>query len=157
MLRAIFFLMVDHFFCLYGQVFKITGLNDYLPGKSAAHKEAFSLKGYKFYKTNLIHLAYKFPMFLNISDGLIQDFYIRFPSFISHDAIYNELIDLYGMPKYVKDGRNAIYLWENDFKHIYSATCTLTCFPLFYTVFKKDASVIPFFALRRMRPLDFLR
>ena len=34
-----------------------------------------------------------------------------------------------------KTGEEAFYVWETaELKHVYSAACTITCFPIFYSV-----------------------
>lgn len=88
----------------------------------------------KFY---VAHIRYKFPVIVQAKDGTILDFFAKLPSYFLHDVFFQTLVNQMGKQKdYKKVGEEAVYGWEKDsLKHVYSASCTITCFPVFYTVF----------------------
>lgn len=69
-------------------------------------------------------------------EGKITDFFARLPSYFLHDVFFQMLTNRLGKQDiYQKVGEEAFYVWnKKDFKHVYSAACTITCFPIFYTV-----------------------
>lgn len=79
---------------------------------------------------------YQITVLVQERDGAILDFFARLPSYFLHDVFLQSLVNKLGKQKsYKKNGEEAFYIWEkNNLKHIYSAACTITCFPIFYTV-----------------------
>jgi hypothetical protein len=73
-------------------------------------------------------------------NGVIEDFHVKLPSYFLHDVFFQSLINRYGKQKsYKKFGEEAYYVWEvSALRHIYSAACTITCFPIFYAVQKME-------------------
>lgn len=89
---------------------------------------------YKFYVSQI---RYKFPVFVQIHQKKTLDFFARLPTYFLHDIFHQTIINRIGkQDKYFKQEKNAIYTWKNKsgLKHLYSATCTITCFPLYYAV-----------------------
>ena len=82
------------------------------------------------------HIRYKFPVIVQVQQGKVLDFFAKLPSYFLHDVFFQSLVNRIGKQNsYKKMGEEAIYLWEKDErKYVYSAACTITCFPIFYTV-----------------------
>jgi hypothetical protein len=93
----------------------------------------------KFY---VAQIRYKFPVIVQVKDGKVLDFFAKLPSYFLHDIFFQSLVNRIGKQKdYKKVGEEAVYGWEKDaLKHVYSATCTITCFPIFYTVFPSSTN-----------------
>lgn len=130
--------------------FSLETLADFFPGKPVAPLEAKYGKpeimsneaGLKTIKYFVAHIRYKFPVIVQERDGTIEDFFARLPSYFLHDIFFQSLVNKYGkQSSYKKTGEEAYYVWNaNSLKHVYSAACTITCFPIFYAVQKADAS-----------------
>jgi hypothetical protein len=129
--------------------FSLDTLNDFFPDKSSnaleskygkpeVMSEERGLKTLKFY---VAHIRYKFPVIVQERDGVITDFFARLPSYFLHDLFFQSLVNRYGkQTTYKKTGEEAFYTWNKaPLKHIYSASCTITCFPIFYAVEKEDS------------------
>jgi hypothetical protein len=125
--------------------FSLETLSEFFPDKKIAdvekkygNPEFMSKSGktetFKFYVS---HLRYKFPVIVQAEDGVILDFFARLPDYFLHDVFFQSLVNRIGKQNaYKKVGEEAVYRWEKDsLKHVYSAACTITCFPIFYTVF----------------------
>jgi hypothetical protein len=86
------------------------------------------------------HMRYKFPVIVQSQQGKVLDFFAKLPSYFLHDVFFQSLVNRIGKQNsYKKYGEEAIYIWEKDErKHVYSAACTITCFPIFYTVAPKS-------------------
>jgi hypothetical protein len=129
--------------------FSLDTLNDFFPDKNPAGLDAKHGKGevmskeggVETLKYQVAHLRYKFPVIVQVRDGVILDFLARLPSYFLHDLFFQSIINRHGKQNtYKKYGEEAFYSWEQDtLKHVYSAACTITCFPIFYAVQKKDA------------------
>lgn len=102
-------------------------------GQSELMSSTGSVKTTKFY---VAHIRYKFPVIVQERDGKVLDFFAKLPSYFLHDVFFQSLVNRLGkQTQYKKVGEEAIYIWEKDsLKHVYSAACTITCFPIFYTV-----------------------
>jgi hypothetical protein len=128
--------------------FSLDALSDFYPDKNISPLEAKHGKaeimstdgGLQTLKYNVAHIRYKFPVIVQAKDGVIQDFLARLPSYFSHDIFHQSLINKYGkQTTYKRTGEEAYYTWiAPPLKHIYSASCTITCFPIFYAVEKID-------------------
>jgi hypothetical protein len=93
----------------------------------------------KIYRYVIAHVRYKFPVYVQVKKGVIQDFYARFPTYFLHDLFHQSLINRYGkQDKYHRQENDAIYIWENakGVKIIYSGACTVTCFPNYVSFIK---------------------
>ncbi|MCB9092583.1 MAG: hypothetical protein H6620_08500 [Halobacteriovoraceae bacterium] len=106
------------------------------------HKERLQLikdeQEIKLYKVLIQDRRYTFSLFFHTSKGKILDFYTRLPNYFLHDVFHQSLINRYGKQKeYKLTNGVALYQWEVDnLKILYSGTCSMTCFPIFLTVYK---------------------
>ena len=124
--------------------FSIESLNDFFPGKSISSinpkhgksVEANVIGKVKTLKYQVEQISYKFPVLVQEKDGVILDFFAKLPSYFLHDIFLQSLVNKLGkQTTYKKTGEEAFYIWEaGGLKHIYSAACTITCFPIFYAV-----------------------
>ncbi|WP_408097953.1 hypothetical protein ACJVC5_03245 [Peredibacter sp. HCB2-198] len=128
--------------------FSLDTLNDFMPGKPEAELEKKYGKpemmsnegGMRTLKFQVAHIRYKFPVIVQVREGEVQDFFARLPSYFLHDVFFQSLINRLGkQTTYKKTGEEAYYTWDaKPLKHIYSAACTITCFPIFYAVHPAD-------------------
>lgn len=126
--------------------FSIDTLSEFLPEKKIADVQSKYGKGevlseeagLKTMKFSVAHIRYKFPVLVQERDGVIEDSFARLPSYFLHDIFLQSLVNRYGkQTQYKRTGEEAYYVWEiKPYKHIYSAACTITCFPIFYAVQK---------------------
>lgn len=138
--------------------FSLDTLNDFHPnkkkenldkkyGKAEVMSESNGVQTLKYY---VAHIRYKFPVIVQTRDGIVLDFFARLPNYFLHDVFFQSLINRIGKQNsYKRVGEEAIYQWEKKpLKHVYSAACTITCFPIFYTVFplEKKAGFTPLLA-----------
>lgn len=84
---------------------------------------------------NVAHLRYRFPVFVQLNaEGKPLDFFARLPSYFLHDVFHQSIINRFEKQNHFlnKEG-TAIYKWDkrNGMNLIYSATCTITCFPIY--------------------------
>jgi len=133
----------------YNYDFTIDKLNLFWPGKTLdeANKKYGKPELLKktesviYWKYNLIHVRYKFPIFVQVNRKTkkIMDFYARLPNYFLHNIFHQGLINRFGPQKhYYPYERSAVYKWENTKEGLdilYSGTCTITCFPIFVAVF----------------------
>lgn len=124
--------------------FNIDIFNDFLPGKTLdglkskygspeVMSEVSKVQTLKFTVT---HPRYKFPVIVQAKEGVILDYLARLPSYFLHDVFFQSLVNRLGKQnEHKKVGEEAYYVWNaQETKHIYSAACTITCFPIFYAV-----------------------
>ena len=124
--------------------FSLDTLNDFYPeksigdiekkyGKPEVMSEDRGTRTLKFY---VAHIRYKFPVIVQEQEGVVLDFFARLPQYFLHDLFFQSLINRLGkQTTYKKTGEEAFYSWDKKpLKHIYSAACTITCFPIFYAV-----------------------
>lgn len=106
-------------------------------GKSEVMNEKDGIQTLKFY---VAHIRYKFPVIVQVREGKILDFFAKLPSYFLHDVFFQSLVNRMGKQDYYKRVREeAVYRWtKNELTHVYSAACTITCFPIFYTVHPKN-------------------
>src|SRR5690606_30756599 len=129
--------------------FPIESLDAFFPGQKFADLgdkfgkgEVMSkVAGVETIKFHVKKERYNFPVLIQVQDGVILDFLARLPSYFLHDVFFQSLVNRYGKQKtYKKIGEEAFYVWNKKaLKHVYSAACTITCFPVFYSVHKEDA------------------
>lgn len=89
------------------------------------------------YRYYVEQIRYKFPVFVQFHNGVVTDFYAKLPSYFLHDLFHQSLINKIGpQDKYKKVEEQAIYIWTNkdNSQHVYFASCTITCFPVYYAV-----------------------
>ena len=128
--------------------FSLDTLSDFVPGKSveSAEKkygkpeEMNNVGGILTKKFYVAHIRYKFPVLVQIKEGNIIDMFAKLPSYFLHDIFFQSLVNRMGKQStYKKNGEEAVYTWDKDgMTHVYSAACTITCFPVFYSVFPSD-------------------
>ncbi len=124
--------------------FSLDTFNDFWPGKTLDSlqkkygkgtliKTEGSVTSYRFL---VEQLRYKFPVFVQIHQNKVLDFYGRLPTYFLHDVFHQSIINRFQkQDSYKKIEQNAIYIWKNkkNARIIYSGTCTITCFPLYFT------------------------
>lgn len=95
-----------------------------------------TINGAQTQKFYVSHIRYKFPVLVQIRDEKVMDSFARLPSYFLHDIFLQSLVNKMGKQNlYKKNGEEAFYVWEKDGnRHVYSASCTITCFPIFYAV-----------------------
>jgi hypothetical protein len=130
--------------------FSLEALADFFPGRPVAALEAKNGKpevmstsgGLRTLKYFVAHVRYKFAVIVQEKEGTIEDFFARLPSYFLHDIFLQSLVKKHGkQTTYKKIGEEAFYTWDlNGEKHVYSAACTITCFPIFYAVQRSGAS-----------------
>jgi hypothetical protein len=125
--------------------FKLDDLNIFKPGKALTELEKKHGKGeeiknnglVKVYRFKVKHQAYNFPVIVQAKEGKILDFYATLPRYFLHDVFHQSIINRIGkQDQYFNKDEHSIYIWNNkeNFRHVYSAACTITCFPIFYSV-----------------------
>jgi len=88
------------------------------------------------YKYYVAQIRYKFPVYVQVFEGKVLDFFARLPTYFSHDLFHQAIINRYGKQDlYKKVEENALYTWKDEkgIRFIYSGTCTITCFPLYFS------------------------
>jgi hypothetical protein len=138
--------------------FSLDKLSKFMPGQKIAelkktYGDGFLVENESSYLTlkfYIDHIRYKFPIFVQVKDGVIQDFHARLPHYFLHDVFHHALINRYGPQDiYKKLEEQAFYVWKNakGMKHVYSGGCTITCFTIYYAVMpsKLEASHTPLF------------
>lgn len=120
--------------------FKLFMPGNKLPQIEAKYKFkelAFKSANFTTYKFYVEHIRYKFPIFVQFQKGVVTDFYARLPQYFLHDIFHQSLINRIGTQDvYKKVDEHAVYVWKNKdgLRHSYSGACTITCFPLYYSV-----------------------
>jgi len=99
-------------------------------------------EGVKTLKYTVTDKRYHFVVLVLVKEGVVEDFFARLPSYFLHDVFFQSLTNRYGkQTTYKNTFEEAFYIWDiPPLKHIYSASCTITCFPIFYSVQKKDSA-----------------
>lgn len=94
------------------------------------------------YKIYINHMRYVFPLFFQTYQKKIIDYIARLPSYFIHDIFHQSIINRYGKQnKYTKKENSAVYIWDNiqgTNKIIYSGSCTITCFPMYYALIPQN-------------------
>lgn len=128
--------------------FELGSLDDFYPGKSVSEiekkfgkSETMGKEGELITQKFLVkHPRYIISAIVQEKTGEVQDVFFRLPSYFLHDAFFQSLVNRMGkQSSYKKVGEEAFYVWTKDsFRHVYSAACTITCFPIFYAIEKND-------------------
>lgn len=95
-----------------------------------------NLSVYRYY---VAHLRYHFAIFVQYRDDTVVDFHASLPTYFLHDIFHQSLINRIGkQDEFLNKNEQSVYIWKNKngMKHIYSGACTITCFPLYYSVVK---------------------
>lgn len=136
--------------------FSLDRLKKFIPGNSlqkaldqGKNGQAFNAQtlseenGYKITKIYIKHVRYKFPLLLQSSQGQITDFYARLPAYFLHDIFHQSLINRLGPQDiYKKVEEHAVYVWKSkeSLNHVYSGACSITCFPVYYSVYPEKGA-----------------
>ncbi len=133
--------------------FSLDAFGDFVPGKAVSALEAkhgkgeavSTLDGIQTLKFKVAQLRYKFPVIVQAKEGVIEDFFARLPSYFLHDVFFRSLVNRLGkQTSYKRTGEEAFYVWDAaPLKHVYSAACTITCFPIFYSVQRLEPASVP--------------
>ncbi len=128
--------------------FSLDTLADFFPQKTIddldkkyGKPEVMNVKdGIQTIKYYVAHIRYKFPVIVQAKEGKVLDFFAKLPSYFLHDVFFQSLINRLGKQDYYKRVQEeAVYRWnKNELTHVYSAACTITCFPIFYSVHIKE-------------------
>ena len=86
----------------------------------------------------LSHQRYRFPIIVQARGDQITDFFSPLPSYFLHDVFHQSLINRLGKQDiYLHRDGHAFYQWQDQRRaltHSYAGACTITCFPLYYSV-----------------------
>ncbi len=94
------------------------------------------------YRLEVDYLRYRFPVFIQVREGKILDFYAVLPSYFLHDIFHQSIINRFGkQDRFQKKNGHALYIWKNKagVDYYYAGTCTITCFPIFFSAQKSQA------------------
>lgn len=101
------------------------------------------------YKAKVDKKRYKFSIFFQIKEETqeVTDFFTRLPSYFLHDTFHQSIINRFGKQnKYFKKEEAAVYIWnKKEVTHTYSGACSITCFPIYYTVYSNEDDYTPIF------------
>lgn len=132
--------------------FSLDTLSDFYPGKLKTDIDAKYGKPEKIddwgtrevFKYYVSQIRYKFPVIVQVHDGKVLDFFAKLPSYFLHDLFFQGLINRHGkQDEYKKFGEEAVYIWKKgNQKFVYSAACTITCFPIFFSVYQTDVTTM---------------
>lgn len=121
--------------------FDLKEFDSYLPGKtiepSSGQLLLLNKKGSTtLYKSEIKTTKYHIPLFITLEKNTVIDFYAKLPSYFLHDVFFQSLINQYGkQTSYQMKNEHAVYTWDTkELLITYSATCTITCFPLFLSI-----------------------
>ena len=134
-------------------IFNLTDLLPFTPGRTLDKipkelGEGTDLtieKALKVKRYLLTHQTYKFPVWVQYNNNTILDSYIRLPSYFLHDSFFQSLINRYGQhSKYIQKDSAAVYIWtKTSIKRVYSGTCTITCFPIYFSMISQVRNGFP--------------
>lgn len=143
-------ILVIFCFCAHAKVdpknydFSTDTLADFFPGKELSSIETKYGKAdvmrergeQKMLRFWVAQIRYKFPVIVQVENGKVLDMFAKLPSYFLHDIFHQSLIKRWGQQKiYKRVDEEAYYRWEDDEKIMhYSASCTITCFPIYFTV-----------------------
>lgn len=125
--------------------FSLNKFDEFMPGKTLSAENqkglTFNNNGFKTYKIYIEHIRYKFPLFVQTKNNVVTDFFARLPSYFLHDIFHQSLINRLGnQDVYKKVEEQAVYVWKNknNMRHFYSGGCSITCYPIYYSVKTND-------------------
>ena len=94
--------------------------------------------GVNLFRFEISHRHYRFPLFVQVYDNKVVDFFASLPSYFLHDVFHQSLINRYGKQKtYTRKEKQAYYEWntKKGLSHSYAGACSITCFPIYYSVY----------------------
>lgn len=86
------------------------------------------------YETMITHVRYVFPLYIQVKDNKVIDFFAKLPNYFIHDIFHQSLINRFGkQDKFLNKDGTSFYIWKNAEGNTltYSGACTITCFPIF--------------------------
>lgn len=137
----------------YNYNFSLDQLKPFFPGNRISDikdlvfltkKDSYSLS-----RTEIVYNRYKFFVYIQANQDVIVDFFARLPSYFLHDLFHQALINRLGkQTSYIKKESAALYIWKTSdgLTHYYQGTCTINCFPEFYSVVGQNLpqDLVPF-------------
>lgn len=134
---------------LFGQIqppnydFSLDSLKVFFPNSnlaqmSAAHGafEEVEKKGNtRLLRFNVAHIRYRFPVYVQVDkEDTPLEFFARLPNYFLHDLFHQSIINRFEKQNhFLNKNGTAVYKWDDreGMNMTYSATCTITCFPIF--------------------------
>jgi len=107
-----------------------------IENKFGKGEELDEVNGIQLLRYSLKANKYSFPVFVQIYRGISLDFFAKLPNYFLHDIFHRSLILRYGkQSQYFNKENSSVYIWnnKNGIQHIYSGSCTLQCFPIYYS------------------------
>lgn len=131
--------------------FSLDNLEVFSPGKNLAEITSVAGQGEIIRKEGTLltkkfyvdHIRYKFPVIVNFAQDKVVDMYAVLPSYFLHNVFHQSIINRYGkQDEFININGTSVYIWKNknNKKIIYSSACTITCFPLYYSLIGTEAS-----------------
>jgi len=127
--------------------FSTDTLSDFVPAKKISEIEKKYGKpevmknkgGKKMLRFWVSQIRYKFPIIVQSQNDEVLDMFARLPSYFLHDIFHHSLIKRWGKQNiYKRVDEEAYYKWDNsDYEMHYSASCTITCFPIYFSAADK--------------------
>jgi len=114
---------------------------DEIQKKYQKYETLYNKNGFKILKFNVEQIRYKFPVLVQFKNDIVTDMHARLPTYFLHNIFHQTLINKLGAQDlYKKIEEQALYIWKNkqNLKHSYFGSCTITCFPVYYSVEKVD-------------------
>lgn len=147
-ITAILIIFVNDSFCEVSPPnydFTLEQFAPFFPGKSFSDIPSQWGKGkligrqgsVRIFRFEISHIRYRFPIIVQVYDRKIVDFFAPLPSYFLHDTFHQSLINRYGkQDTYIRKEKQAYYEWNNRPGpiHSYAGACSITCFPIYYSV-----------------------
>lgn len=123
--------------------FSVDSLAVFMPGAEVTAAEAKHGKAevmsdgdVKMLRFQVVQIRYKFPVIVQAQAGKVIDMHATLPSYFLHDIFHHSLIKRYGKQQtYKRVDEEAFYEWKDADKTMqYGASCTITCFPVYFSV-----------------------
>ncbi len=128
--------------------FKFEELNPFFPDSPVAGIKAIDPKMkllfddgvIQQYKAHIRKQRYIIPVHFHVYKEKVLDFYTKLPSYFLHDVFHQSLINRFGkQQEYKLKNGTAFYKWKQAKQTmVYSSTCTITCFPIYFSVYKNS-------------------
>ena len=87
------------------------------------------------YRFSVKYEQFHFPIWVQFFQEQTLDFFAQLPTYFLHDLFYQAIINRQGKADvHFLQENNAVYWWKekNGAQHLYGASCTITCFPIYY-------------------------
>jgi len=99
-------------------------------------EELDNINGIQILKYYLKANRYAFPVFVQVYRGQSLDFFAKLPNYFLHNSFHQSLIKRHGKQDQFHNVENSsVYIWndKSGIQHVYSGSCTITCFPIYYS------------------------